>query len=246
MGPQPCEECGVDSVATCLVCHRRVCNRHMVLAVQIMDLDTPYKTLGADAAIRGAAWLVHPTDTSHTQLVGSQAYRSAFVGGNPRCLRCRTEDAIAADEPYREERARRAQAARDATSALTSAAEPVELARAIMAAPGSVEAAWKRLTAMPQVNAPWQVAESSSRKSLFGPRVRQIGRRLPAWHAPACLRRGSYGSDGDTEWTEDAFITADLDVWTSRRLGDHTYLQIHANGDRYLALRRGDPSDSLT
>jgi hypothetical protein len=84
----PCFLCGVDSIATCVACQQRVCNRHLVISVG---------SLNHYASLTQVDWsgtpvaLVHPQGETSTSVPGG-AYLAAFVGGSPRCLACRGHD----------------------------------------------------------------------------------------------------------------------------------------------------------
>jgi hypothetical protein len=84
----PCFLCGVDSIATCLACRQRVCNRHLVISVG---------SLNQYASVTRVDWsgapvaLVHPQGETSTS-VPPGAYLAAFAGGSPRCLACREQD----------------------------------------------------------------------------------------------------------------------------------------------------------
>lgn len=84
----PCVLCGVDSIATCLACQQRVCNRHLILSVG---------SLNHYASVTQVDWsatpvaLVHPQGETSTSVTGG-AYLAAFAGGSPRCLACREHD----------------------------------------------------------------------------------------------------------------------------------------------------------
>jgi len=84
----PCFLCGVDSIATCLACQQRVCNRHLVISVG---------SLNQYASVTQVDWsgtpvaLVHPQGETPTSVPGG-AYLAAFAGGSPRCLACRQHD----------------------------------------------------------------------------------------------------------------------------------------------------------
>lgn len=84
----PCFLCGVDSIATCLACQQRVCNRHLVISVE--DLNEYASVIQVDW--RGApVALIHPQGETSTSVPGG-AYLAAFAGGSPRCLACRKHD----------------------------------------------------------------------------------------------------------------------------------------------------------
>src|ERR1700733_5703367 len=89
MTPEPCFLCGVDSVATCLACRQRTCNRHLIMSVS--SLNPLAAASRVDLAQGVAVALIHPQDETSTALAGGP-YLSGFAGGTPRCLACRERD----------------------------------------------------------------------------------------------------------------------------------------------------------
>jgi hypothetical protein len=86
---EPCFLCGVDSVATCLACGQRVCNRHLIMSAGSLN---PYAaTSRVDLAEGVAVALIHPQGETSTALAGG-SYLVGFAGGTPRCLACRERD----------------------------------------------------------------------------------------------------------------------------------------------------------
>jgi len=79
---EPCFFCGVDSVAMCRICEKRVCNRHMVMAVARINI---YVSQGFPVA------LTHPQGETRTSVAGG-AYLEGFERGPARCLGCRERD----------------------------------------------------------------------------------------------------------------------------------------------------------
>ena len=94
----PCFLCGVDSIATCLACQQRVCNRHLVISVGSLN---PLSSVTEVDWSGTPVALVHPQGETPTSVPGG-AYLGAFASGSPRCLACRQHDGQEALNAFRD------------------------------------------------------------------------------------------------------------------------------------------------
>lgn len=175
----PCLQCGTDSVATCLACETRVCNRHMVLAVS----DA---TLGPTNASRHLH-LLHPVGTSTVFLGGD--FAEAFMSGAARCLRCRMRDgeaaANAATKRDDEATARLPQAELE----LSAATQPEQIIRIIVSGDGRIpfttyQHAWGKLVAVGALPPTHELVVVKDVKRAFGRVDRFESGRRSAWKVP--------------------------------------------------------------
>jgi hypothetical protein len=89
--PERCVYCAADGLGRCVSCQSQVCNRHLVLSVQVVDFLGPSR-LAKPLAGFGGVRLIHPLDSSIESISSDGAYLAAFILGDPRCLACRDHD----------------------------------------------------------------------------------------------------------------------------------------------------------
>jgi len=197
--PAPCVECGVDSVATCNTCHRRVCNAHMV-----MSAGRVYVSSGI--YMTDPVRLVHPVgETDVKQSDGT--WLTGFTSGPARCHACRVSDGDEAVRRLEQENAACAARVTDARTRLPAATNPRDIVQLLAAGgreldPDDCCAAWVKLVASGVVEPhDMELVRVRFGRSIFRDLVSELWRRRAWIYETADGRR--WLDESGASWSED-------------------------------------------